>query len=218
MHPGMLLLLVVTSTLVLRSGDRIDVYGPVRTEGSRVVFRASGGALYSVAAADVDAAATAALEEERRNAAQPGPRKLKVTAEERDRLLAELANSRGGQPPEPQRLLTEPPPEPSRVEREIERDEEWHWRRQARAYEESVRRAQEHLELLEATARELEDEIYGLLSLGYQPRQFSYQTTRLAMTREQIPAARLAVTQARREYDQFREDARRQGILPGWLR
>ena len=218
MHPGMLLLLVVTSTLVLRSGDRIDVYGPIRDEGGRVVFRAAGGALYSISAAEVDAEATAALEEERRNAAAPGPKKLKVTAEERDRLLAELANSRGGEAPEPQRLLTEPPREPSRVEREIERDEEWRWRREARHYEESVRRAEEHLALLETTVREIEDEIYGLLSLGYRPRQFTYQTTRLEMTREQIPAARLAVTQARRQYDQFREDARRQGVMPGWLR
>lgn len=218
MHPGMLLLLVVTSTLVLRSGDRIDVYGPIRDDGGRMVFRVAGGALYSIAPDEVDVRATEILEEQRRNAATPGTRKLKVSAEERDRLLAELSRSRGGQPPEPQRLLTDPPPEPSRYEREAELDDEWRWRREARAYEESVRRAEERVELLLVTAEEVETEIYNLLSLGYTPRQFSYQTTRLAMIREEIPVARLAVTQAKRQHDQFREDARRQGVLPGWLR
>ena len=29
---------------------------------------------------------------------------------------------------------------------------------------------------------------------------------------------RWGISQARRAYDQFREDARRQGVMPGWLR
>ncbi|MEO6487276.1 MAG: hypothetical protein ABIO78_04935 [Thermoanaerobaculia bacterium] len=81
-----------------------------------------------------------------------------------------------------------------------------------------MRRAKEQLQLLLERARQLEFEISGLLSLGYRPRDFTYQTTELARTREQIPDAELAVTQAQRVYDQFRDDARRQGILPGWLR
>ena len=35
---------------------------------------------------------------------------------------------------------------------------------------------------------------------------------------EIFPAADVDVQRAQRAYDQFREDARRQGVLPGWLR
>ncbi|HUP50094.1 MAG TPA: hypothetical protein VNA04_15015 [Thermoanaerobaculia bacterium] len=218
MNPGILLLLVVTSTLVLRSGERIEVQGALREADGQVVFRVPGGPLYSLPAAEVDLEATQAAQEAARAAAAPLPRRLKVTPEERDRLLAELAKNHSGQPPEPQRLFTELPPPPSRRERAAERDEEWRWRREARRYEESVLRAEEQLQLLEARAAQLESEISGLLSLGFVPRQFSYQTTTLAFTRQQIPPARLAVSQARRVLEQFREDARRQGVMPGWLR
>ena len=65
---------------------------------------------------------------------------------------------------------------------------------------------------------ELQNKIQGFISLGYKPSQFTYDSTQLQNTLEQIPYARLEVTQAIRAYDQFREDARREGILPGWLR
>ena len=87
-----------------------------------------------------------------------------------------------------------------------------------RAYEEGVRRAQENLQLLLDRAEQLENEIRGFLSLGYTPRQFTYQTTILASVREQIPHAELQVQRAQRALEQFREDARRQGVMPGWLR
>ena len=67
-------------------------------------------------------------------------------------------------------------------------------------------------------AEQLRSEISGLISLGWKPASFTYQTTLLAYTEEAIPAAELAVTRAQRLYDQFREDARRMGIMPGWLR
>ena len=217
MNPATLLpLLLLTSTLVLRTGERIEVQRPVEHVGDRVIFRVAG-TLYSLPAAEIDFQATQALEEARKSAPTL-PRRLKVTPEERDRLLAELSLNRSGQPPEPQRLLEEPPPERTPRERIADQEEEWRWRREARHYEESVRRAEEHLQLLEARASQIEDEIRGLLSLGYAPRQFTYQTTLLASTREQVPAAQLAVVQARRALEQFREDARRQGVLPGWLR
>jgi len=38
------------------------------------------------------------------------------------------------------------------------------------------------------------------------------------VTLDQIPAAELEVTRAERANAQFRDDARKQGILPGWLR
>ncbi|HUP46820.1 MAG TPA: hypothetical protein VM779_15040 [Thermoanaerobaculia bacterium] len=218
MNPGTLLLFVITATLVLRSGDRIDVSGPIREENGRIVFRVPGGGLYSLPVEEIDPEATVALEDARRSAEQASVRKLKVSAEERDRLLAELAQNRGGQPPLPQQTLTEALATPTAAARAAERDDEWRWRREARHYEERVRRAQENVQLLESRVADLESQIRGLLSVGFEPRQFSYQTTMLAAVREQIPAARLSVTQAQRAYDQFREDARRQGVLPGWLR
>jgi hypothetical protein len=90
--------------------------------------------------------------------------------------------------------------------------------RPARAREEQVRRAQENLALLQQRISDLEFEISGFLSLGYTPQQFTYQTTQLAYAREQIPVAQREVSRAQRAYDQFRDDARRQGVLPGWLR
>jgi hypothetical protein len=218
MNPGTLLMIVVSATLVLRTGERIDVTGPIREVDGQVVFRVPGGPLYSLPASEIDETATAALEEERRKEAEPAAKRLKVTPAERDRLLADLARNRNGQPPVPQRLLTEPVPEPTRAERQADRDAEWEWRRQSRAYEENVRRAEENLQMLLNRIDELESEIRGFLSLGYKARQFTYQTTSLVRTREQIPAAELAVTQARRAWEQFREDARRQGVMPGWLR
>lgn len=218
MNPAMLLL-VVTTTLVLHSGARIDVSGGIREEDGRVVFRVPGGGLYSLPISEIDRDATAALEEARRAGEEPSQRKLKVTPEERDRLLAELAKSRGGQPPAPQRILDEAITRaPSPAQKAAAQDDEWQWRRAARRYEENIRRAEENLQLLLDRAEELEGEIRGLLSLGYKPRQFSYQTTVLVSIQEQIPSARLAITRAQREYEQFREDARRQGVLPGWLR
>ena len=96
--------------------------------------------------------------------------------------------------------------------------DEWSWRRQARSYEEDVRRAKEDLELLETRAEELRGQIQSLFALGYQPRQFTYQSTQLARLEERLPAARLGVTRAERAWQQFREDARKQDIPPGWLR
>ena len=81
-----------------------------------------------------------------------------------------------------------------------------------------MRRAQEELALLETRAQELRDQIYSFLSLGFQPRQFTYQTTQLARTEERIPYAQLEVTRAERAWAQFKEDARRAGVMPGWLR
>lgn len=212
------LFLTLSTVLVLRSGQRIEVDGPIREKEGQFVFRVAGGALYSIAKTEVDEKATAAAADATRADLSAFPKKLKVSPEERDRLLQELSKNRNGTPPLPQKLLEAPPPAPTPAELRTDAREEWRWRQEARAYEESVRRAKEQLQLLLERARQLEFEISGLLSLGYRPRDFTYQTTELARTREQIPDAELAVTQAQRVYDQFRDDARRQGILPGWLR
>ena len=218
MNPISLFLLTVSTVLVLRSGERIDVEGPVREEHGRVIFRVAGGPLYSLAAHEID-------RDETRKAASEKPAernrlKLRVSAEERDRLLKELERNhvgRPGKPGEPWPTALPPAPEPQAPSAVDSRDE-WSWRREARSYEEGVRRAQENLALLQQRISDLEFEISGFLSLGYTPQQFTYQTTQLAYAREQIPAAHLEVSRAQRAYDQFRDDARRQGVLPGWLR
>ncbi len=211
------LLLLTLSTLVLRTGERIDVQGSIREQDGQLIFRAAGGALYSIPLAEIDREATQAASEEQAEAA-PESRKLRVSPEERDRLLRELEKNHAGKPAPAQRMLEEPPPAPSREEAAAERTSEWEWRRIARGHEESIRQARENLELLFDRAERLQGEIRGLLALGFKPQQFTYQTTLLYYTLEQIPYAEVSVTRAQRSWDQFREDARRQGVLPGWLR
>ncbi len=205
---------IPTSTLVLRSGQRIDVDGSVKVENGRVLFR-SGGALYSMPEEEVDFDATRATGMPVAIQAEK-PGRLRVTPEEKQRLLKELEQNHSGTPAPADALKV--PPGPTPAEREQATQDEWAWRRQARSYEEAVRRAQENLDLLMEKAAALRAHIAGLLSLGYSPNQFSYDTTQLAYTEEQIPAAELEVQRAQRAYDQFRDDARRLGVPPGYLR
>jgi len=90
--------------------------------------------------------------------------------------------------------------------------------RRARGYQETLRQSEENLQLLVDRVDQLRAQIAGFLSLGYKPNQFSYQTTQLQYTLDRIPQAELEVQRARRAYDQFRDDARKEGVLPGWLR
>jgi hypothetical protein len=204
-------LMLLASTLVLRTGELIVVDGPVTERGGVVIFR-SGGALYSMPASEVDEVATKAANEV---ADRPPARRLKVTSQERDRLLKDLERNHSGQAPAEQRWESAalPAPRPEGAD-----SEEWNWRQKARTYEESVRQAKENLDLLLDRAEQLRSEISGLLSLGWKPASFTYQTTQLAYTEAAIPGAQLAVSRAQRAFDQFRDDARRQGIMPGWLR
>jgi hypothetical protein len=219
MNLATLLLVTASSVLVLRSGDRIEIEGAAREENGQVVFRIPGGTLYSIPAAEVDLAATKAGIAPAQSQAEPGGRRIRIRVSdaERDRLLRELEKNHSGQPAMPQQSYSLQPG-PSAWDIAAAQRDEWQWRREARAYEEGVRQAQEHLQLLNNRVDRLQGEIRGLLSLGFQPRQFTYQTTMLHLTREQIPSAELTVTQAERANSQFRDDARRQGVLPGWLR
>lgn len=205
--------ILLLTTLVLRSGDRIVVDEPPRLDNGMMVFR-SGGLLYSMPSTEV------VRTEELPTAEPPAPKKrLAVTEEERKRLIAELEkNHRAGTPPVRQESLERPSPPPTRAEIEAEVRDEWSWRRGARAHEESIRRANEELDLLYDRIARLQREIHTFVSYGYKPRQFTWQTTQLEYTREQIPRAELEVRRAQRAYEQFREDARKQDVLPGWLR
>ena len=97
-------------------------------------------------------------------------------------------------------------------------EDEWSWRNRVRGYEEQILRAQEDLNLLQDKAESLKAHIAGLISLGYKPNQFTYDSTQLAYTLDQIPRAELEVQRQQRVYDRFRDDARKQGVTPGWLR
>jgi hypothetical protein len=220
MHLATLVLL--TSTLVLRTGDRIAIDGPAAERNGTVIFR-SAGALYSLPLTEIDVNATRMVNEgvpaAGAGALDSSPRPLKVSAAERERLLRDLEQNHSGRPATEQRWQTEPLPAPPTREPSAENNaEEWRWRREARGYEEGVRQARENLNLLLDRVDRLRDEIRGLLSLGYKPESFTYQTTMLARTQDLIPGAELELTRAQRAYDQFRDDARRQGVMPGWLR
>src|SRR6266540_2677715 len=204
-------LLILAGTLVLRSGDRISVEGPITQQDGVVIFR-SGGALYSMPMFEIDEAATSAantlVETERQPAA---PKPLKASPAERARLLKELEQNHAGKPPSEQRMDTAP-----YIPQDApgENADEWRWRREARSYEEGVRQAKESLDLLLDRVDRLRAEIRGFTALGFKPQNFTYQTTQLAYAEEQIPSAQLYVERAQRAYDQFREDARRQGVVP----
>jgi len=205
----MIPLLLLATTLVLRSGDRISVEGTITESAGRVVFRAIDGTLYSLASSEIESIDAQAPT----TAPAPEKKKLKLSAEERERLLRELeSNHEGVAAPLAQRQPSPLPPAKDQTE------EEWQWRRESRAHEEAVRRAKENLELLLDRMERLQGEIRGLLGLGYKPQQFTLQTTQLQDTRDQIPYAQLEVTRAQRELAQFRDDARKRGIMPGWLR
>lgn len=212
-----LLLTLTTTTLVLHSGDRIAVDGSVREENGRVTFRVNG-TLYTMPSAEVsriERDAPRAPEPVLVRANEPEKLRLRVSPERQKELLEALEKNRSGLPP----ITTfETVPEPSPAEVKEQTREEWSWRREVRSYEEAVRRAQEELQMLINREAELQQRIFSLMSNGYKPNQFTYDTSQLLRTRERIPYAELDVERAQRALDQFREDARRQGVLPGWLR
>ena len=216
--PSLLLvtaLSIPTSTLVLTSGKRIHVDEPVRVLNDLVLFR-SGGSLYSVDAAEIDFDATRSASASITVVASDETSKLRVSTAQRERLLRDLEQNHTGMGTPPQQL--DIPESARRSESAVNKQEEWRWKNAAHDYQEQVRRAQEELELLTSRAAEMKSQIFTFLSLGYKPAQFTYQTTQLATIEEQIPRAEMEVRRADRAYQQFLEDARRQGVMPGWLR
>ena len=208
MNALLLLLTLTTSTLVLRSGDRIAVEGTPREANGVYTFR-SGGLLYSLPASEV-----LRVDEAPQAPAEKPVKKLKLSEEERKRLLEELEKNHGGTaPPPPQKFVPEADPKAAEP-----LGDEHEWRSRVRNHEENIRRAQEELVLLETRIEELRAQIHSFVSLGYEPRQFTYQSTQLAHAMEQVPYAKLEVTRAERAWVQFKEDARKAGVMPGWLR
>ena len=215
-----LLTSLLLAAIILRSGQRIEVSGTAREESGRLVFRAEGGSLYSIPLAEVDLEATRAASVAGQTVVTPDPERLrlKVSEEERKRLLRELEQNHSGTPAPRQPSLEEMPPPPSAEDKAQRKQEEWAWRNRARAHQESLRQSEENLQMLVDRVEQLRAQITGFLSLGYKPSQFSYQSTQLQYTLDRIPQAELEVQRARRAYDPFREDARKEGVMPGWLR
>jgi hypothetical protein len=213
--------------LILRSGEQIALDAPPVEKDRKLIFR-SGGRLFSLSLAEIDAEATRRRHQEGSVAHPPAEQpvnRLIVSTEERDRLLARLEESRGSPAPHQQPAPAAPPPLPrpetleERRERQAsERLEERWWREQATRYREAVTRAEEELRLITTRAERLESHILGLLSVGHHPDQFGLQVFQLELARSQIEPARLEVERARRALQRFHETARREGILPGWLR
>jgi len=204
----------ITTTLILRNGTRFEVEGPIREEQARIIFRTSGR-LYSIPLTDVDLDATRAAVTKAIVVTSDSGKKLKVSAPERDRLLHELEQNHTGKPSSS--AVADRLPE-AREAAEPRNGDEWSWRAAARAHEEAIRRAKENVELLRNRESALKQQIQQFFGLGYRANQFTYQSSELEITEAQLPAAELEVTRAQRENDQFREDARKQGITPGWLR
>lgn len=207
-----LLLTLTTTTLVLRSGDRMTVDGGVREENGVLTFRVNG-TLYSMPQSEIARIIQGEEEVAAPRAEKTQRARLRVSEEERRRLIEALENNHAGTPAPPEQQLDEPiKPLPQNTA------EEWEWKNRARAHEEAIAQAAEYLALLETRESELRAKIHNLISLGFKPRQFTYDTSLLVRTQEQIPHARLALARAERQYEQFRDDARRLGVLPGWLR
>jgi hypothetical protein len=204
----------ITTTLILRNGTHFDVDGPIREEQARIIFRTEGK-LYSIPLADVDLDTTRAAVTKAVVVTSDSGKKLKVSAPERERLLRDLEQNHTGKPSSV--AAGDRLPEPPEAAEPSNRDE-WSWRLAARAREEAIRRAKENVELLRSRESALKQQIQQFFALGYRANQFTYQSSELEITQYQLPAAELEVTRAQRENDQFREDARKQGIMPGWLR
>ncbi len=213
-----LLLTASLSTLVLRSGDRIAVEGPIQESDGVVLFHVPGGALYSIPQSEVDLDATAALEAAAEGQSQPDTKRLKVSAAERDRLLRELEQNHTGVAAPAPRYDAPSLQQASPQEVAAQTDEEWRWRNQARAYQERIRQAKENVALLLDEIDRLKSEISALLSLGFNSDTVGTRTLRVERLRAEVPYAEAEVVRAQRAYDEFKDEARRRGILPGWLR
>lgn len=219
--PGSLHPPILTTMLILRDGTRFEVDGPIREEHARIIFR-NAGSLYSIPLGDVDMEATRAAVTKAVVVSSDSDRKIKVSAVDRERLLRELEQNHSGKASAPSEVKPDrvpEPPEPVAASKDDDsKRDEWWWRGAARAHEEAIRRAKEDVELLRSRAEALKHQIETFFALGYRANQFTYQSSELQLTIDQMPAAELEVTRAQRANDQFRDDARRQGITPGWLR
>jgi hypothetical protein len=216
--------------IVLRSGAVMNVTEVVRLERGRVIFAGADGALFSIRLSDIDVEATdarlqaggkpgAAGDAPGQSASEEGEylrRRLPVSEEEKRRILAEMeARSHTGRAA-PQPAYEEPEPD-LRVAIRGKTDEE-EWRRRSRAHRDAVERVQRELDLAIRQERQLNDVVLFLAGRSQDASNYGYLVHQLQDVRSMIPRIRISLEQAEQAWQRFQDDARRQGVLPGWLR
>lgn len=218
----------VRSIIQLRSGARIEAVGPVHRDGSRTIFN-SGSRTFSVATDEIVSITLASSVAPARPPASRGETVevsaqtktsgvLRVDPATATRILSAIAPAapdsqaaRTGALPAP---VSHPPPSPDTPDPA----DEHYWRERWREATDRLTYAREELELLQRREQRLNDEILGLLSLGYHESEMGRQAWQLQNTRDQIERAKLEITRAERDLSRVLHDARREGVYPSWLR
>lgn len=212
-----------SQVLVLRSGERLEIVGEVRKDGDRVVFKSRNGTLYSLPASEIDEQATLAAAIATAPQAEKArlPKRLKGDAATKKRLLSELSRSRGTPvPPAAAPAPTESKPSSSddAAKEAAAAEEEETWRRNARALDEQVASAEQRIRDLTERERALNDGILAMLAMGHPQEHLGLQARELQDTKSFLEQAKQELERVTRERAAFQDDARRRGILPGWLR
>lgn len=215
------------STIELRTGELIQAVGPIERQGSRIVFRV-GTRAFSVKTDEVVSISQGVPAPT--TPTPPPPDTIHVSRQPRtpvplrvDRSTAEkILNSIEAAPEDSPAArsaalpadVSHPPPSPDAPD---PRDEHY-WRERWRDAKDRVTYAREELELLRQREQRLNDEILGLLSLGFDQSQMARQAWQLQNTRDQMERAALEIERAERDLTRVLNDARREGIYPSWLR
>jgi hypothetical protein len=210
-----------TQVLMLRSGERVEIVGDLKRDGDRVVFRSRSGTLYSIPASEIDEKATDAAAEATspKDEKAPLPKRLKGDEATKRRLLSELSKSRGTpSPPAPAVAASKPSSPDEAAKEKALADEEETWRRDARALDNQVEDAEQRIRDLSERERELNDGILSLLAMGHPQEHLGLQVRELQDTKSYLEQAKKELERVTRERAAFQDDARRRGILPGWLR
>jgi hypothetical protein len=216
--------------IVLRSGAVIDVLEVVKLERGRVVFAGADGSLFSIRLSEIDVEATDARlgrpgedpedpmirPRGESSELEPVTRKLPVSEEEKKRILAEMEKKSHTGRAAPEVVYEEPEPD-LKVSVEGRTDEE-EWRRRARALRDAVDRAKKELDLAIRQERQLNDVVLFFAGRSGDASNYGYLVHQLQDVRSMIPRLRISLEQAEQAWLRFQDDARRQGVLPGWLR
>lgn len=220
-----MLSLLLATVLTLDGGSRIEGEIVERANG-RVIVRTATGVLYSLAESSIrsESVTPVSLPEvratavKRERSARLPDLKIRVADAEKKRLLAELSKNHSGKtaPKQSWEIARAEPAEEQLVV--TERSDESYWREESRKRGEAVLQAKERLELMTRREQELEDTVRMMLATGVNPDYMGHQMNALADARTMRDQARLDIGRAERDFRALQEDARREGILPGWLR
>lgn len=213
-------------TLVLRNGaGTIPIREIVAVRDGRVLYRDRSGVLYSIPAKDVDLDASAdsklgsATDETKPSSAKtPRARPLALTPEERERLVREFERTaRPGKPPAPIETADSTTETRPATKKKTSHGEEY-WRSRSLRLQASVQRATKALADAKQHEQDLTDQLLFFAGTSGDATKYSYLVKELADTRDRIPRLQKAVESAQSDLEAFMDEARRQNVLPGWLR